>query len=235
MIVWEIYAKTTTMGVNYAPPLEYIFYQTFIQFRGQIITGIITTGLEIVVGYFLAAVVGITIGTVLSQSFLLRQFSLPVLIFSYSIPHAIIAPIFFIWFGAGVQTVIAFVVWTSFFYIFVSTLTGMASVDKEFRQLSNLLQASRWQRISKIEFWAALPYITTGLKISAQSAVIAAIIAEFVSGSSGLGHLIAIQVERVFTGLMFGSVIILTVLAVAWYRFIEYLIDLLIPGPTENK
>lgn len=227
--LWEIFTNfITTRSNQYYPSIEFIVTETLAH-SDLIIEGAQVTILAIVIGFMTAVAFGIFIGTVLAESFLFRQLSLPIVIFSYSMPHGILAPIFFIWFGTGLQTVIAFVTWSAFFNVFVTTLTGMASVDREFYYLADTLGATRWQVLTKIKFWAALPHITTGIKLAAQASVVATVIAEFIAAGAGLGFILVQQGDLVSTGLMFGDLILLIIIAIVWYSLISRLLKILVP------
>ena len=228
---WFIYSTfINTRGDAYFPSIQYTLSQTY-QFRATVLEGIFTTTAEVTVGFLLSIVIGITVGIVFAESFVIRQASLPALVFTYSVPHAIMAPLFIIWFGRGLVGIGLFVAWFGFFQVMINTITGFTQVNEEFRHLGEVVDASRWQMIKKIKFWAALPHITGGIKVAVQQSIIGAVIAEFIASGGGLGFLILNSLLVLREGLTFGVLIVLMIFAVIFYKAVATAIDWAVPGP----
>ena len=73
--------------------------------------------------------------------------------------------------------------------------------------------------MTKIVLWAALPYILTALRVTVPSAMIGAIIGEFISSNRGIGYLVSAASSQyntagVFAGI-FALLIVVAVLDVA--------------------
>jgi NitT/TauT family transport system permease protein len=80
-----------------------------------------------------------------------------------------------------------------------------------------VLKASRWQTFIKIQFPSALPYIFSGMKVSAILAIAGAIVGEFIGSDRGLGFLILSVQATIDTAAMFMAVILVAVIGVALY------------------
>jgi NitT/TauT family transport system permease protein len=231
LVLWEVYSRFFNVrGDAYFPSIEYTIRQS-LEHSALVVQGIQTTAAEVVLGFCLAVAVGIVLGVVFAESFVIRQAALPGLVFTYSVPHAVLAPLFIIWFGSGLIGVGLFVAWFGFFMVLINTITGFTQVSEEFEHLGEVTGASRWQMIKKIKFWAALPHITGGIKVAVQQSIIGAVIAEFIASGGGLGYLILVSGRLLREGLMFGVLIILMVLAVTFYKLVTMAIDALVPGP----
>ena len=229
--LWKVYWEFfNPRGNAYFPSIEYTIHQT-LQYQGQVIQGVITTASEVTVGFLLSVVIGIVVGIVMAESFVVRQMSLPALVFTYSVPHAIMAPLFIIWFGRGILGIGLFVAWFGFFQVMINTLTGFTQINEDFRHLGEVVDASRWQMIKKIKFWAALPHIAGGIKVAVQQAIIGAVIAEFIASGGGLGFLILNSLLVLREGLTFGVLVVLMVFSVIFYKAVTFAIDLAVPGP----
>lgn len=231
-VAWFIYSSfINTRGDAYFPSIEYMLTQTY-QFRGELFAGILTTTAEVMVGFILSIVIGVVLGIIFAESFLIRQASLPALVFTYSVPHAIMAPLFIIWFGRGIVGIGLFVAWFGFFQVLINTITGFTQVNDEFKQLGEVVDATRWQMITKIKLWAAMPNITSGIKVAVQQSIIGAVIAEFIASGGGLGFMILNSLLVLREGLTFGVLITLVLFSVVFYKVVGALIDLIIPGPS---
>ena len=229
--VWKIYSEfINTRGNAYFPSIEYTINQS-LRFSNLLVEGIWTTTAEVTVGFILSVIIGVAVGIVFAESFVIRQASLPALVFTYSVPHAVMAPLFIIWFGRGLVGIGLFVAWFGFFQVMINTLTGFTQVNEEFEHLGEVVNASRWQMIKKIKFWAALPHIAGGIKVAVQQSIIGAVIAEFIASGGGLGFLILNSLLVLREGLTFGVLIVLMVFAVIFYKVVTSIIDMLVPGP----
>ncbi|MFB6254248.1 MAG: ABC transporter permease [Halobacteriaceae archaeon] len=230
-VLWKIYVEFIRYRGNaYFPSISYMIHQS-LRFQDKLIAGVITTATEVTVGFILSVIIGVTVGIIMAESFIVRQISIPALVFTYSVPHAIMAPLFIIWFGRGLLGIGLFVAWFGFFQVMINTLTGFTQINEEFKHLGEVLNASRWQMISKIKFWAALPHIAGGIKVAVQQAIIGAVIAEFIASGGGLGFLILNSLLLLREGLTFGVLIVLMVFSVSFYKVVTFLIDYLSPGP----
>lgn len=231
LVLWEIFTRFfNEQGNVYFPSIAYTVRQS-LEFSDLVVEGFVTTGTEVLVGFVLSVVIGILLGIVFAESFVIRQAALPGLVFSYSVPHAVMAPMFIIWFGRGLIGIGLFVAWFGFFQVLINTITGFTQMDEEFEHLGEVAGASRLQMIRKIKFWAALPHISGGIKVAVQQSFIGAVIAEFIASSSGLGYLILFSGRLLREGLMFGVLIVLMVFAVVFFKLVSLLIDYLVPGP----
>lgn len=233
LVLWEVYSRFFNYrGDVYFPSIEYVITQS-LEYSDLIVEGIRTTAIEIAFGFVLAVIVGVVLGIIFAESYVIRQAALPGLVFTYSVPHAVLAPLFIIWFGSDLIGVGLFVAWFGFFMVLIPTITGFTQINEEFKHLGEITGASRWQMIKKIKFWAALPHITGGVKVAVQQSIIGAVIAEFIASGGGLGYQILVSGRLLREGLMFGVLIVLMVLAVTFYKTVVVLIDHLTPGPRE--
>jgi len=158
-----------------------------------------------------------------------RRAILPFCIFFQTVPIISIAPLLVIWFGFGQPTVRASAFIVSLFPILANTLTGLQETDPQLKELFKLYKPSVWQLIFKLQIPSAIPYILTGIKISAGLAVIGAIVGEFIAGG-GLGSLIDAARTQQRVDLVFSGVIMSSGLALVLVFFIEACSRILLRG-----
>ena len=172
---------------------------------------------EIVLGFLCAVAVGLGFAVAIHLSATLRRALYPLLVASQTIPIVAIAPILVVWFGFGIEPKLAVVALVSFFPITVNTVDGLRSVDPEAIKMMRTLEASRGQLLLRVEGPAALPFLFSGMRIAAVFAPIAALFAEWVGSSAGLGHLILQDNAQLETARLFASVVILITIALALF------------------
>lgn len=178
---------------------------------------------ETVVGFLIAAVLGVAIAVTMDAVPLVRKTIYPLLIGSLVVPKVAIAPLFVIWFGFGYTPKVIVVVLIAFFPIVVDMALGLSSFPRELQLLTRSMGASRSRSFWKIKFPYALPNLFVGLKVGMALAIIGSVVAEFVQSSRGLGFLLLQSNSALRTDLFFAVIVALTALGVVLYLAIEAL------------
>ena len=172
------------------------------------------------IGFALSTVCGISIAVFLSSSRAIQRAYFPYAVFVQTVPIVAIAPLLVIWFGYGLQTVVASAFIVSIFPVIANTLNGILSTDPALRDLFNLYGASTLVTLFKLRFPAALPQILTGLRVSAGLAVIGAIVGEFIGGQ-GLGSVVDVARTQQRTDKVFAAVLLASVLGLGLFGIIN--------------
>lgn len=129
-------------------------------------------------------------------------------------PIVAVAPLFTIWFGFGLAPKILIAAMITFFPMLVNTVIGLRSVDPRAHDFLRALNASRWQVFWRLRVPSSLPYVFAGLRISVPLSLIGAVVAEFLSGSAGMGQLILIANGDFDTPVLFGAVFVLAAMGI---------------------
>jgi NitT/TauT family transport system permease protein len=182
---------------------------------------IVATGIGAVGGLIIGSLAGIALAILMVQSRLLERILMPLLVIDQSIPKLALAPIFVIWFGAGMASRIFIAIVISFFPMIVNAVRGMKSVDTRVNQLMETLSATQWNILIKIRMPNAVPYIFVGLKVAVPLAIIGAVVAEFMQADSGLGYVVLIAVGNVNTPLVFVAVLLMATLSLSLFAVVS--------------
>lgn len=166
---------------------------------------------EVLAGFTLAAVVGISLGAVIALNPLVDKALTPLIVAIQTIPKVAIAPVLIIWFGFGIESKIVIVALIDFFPILVNAVTGFRSSDPRQIMLMKVVKASPWQIFLKVRLFNAIPYLMAGMYIAIVLSVIGAVIGEFLGSAHGLGSQLvqrqgSMDVVGVFSMLVFLSV-----------------------------
>ncbi len=182
------------------------------------------TLLEISGGLGLGLLVATVLGYLLAKCPILEQLVGPYVVAAQAVPVVAIAPLIILWAGSGLLSKVLVAALTLFFPVLVNTMVGFRSVEQELMDLMRVLNASRWQIFTKLEIPAALPILFGGLKIGTALSVIGAVVGEFVAADQGLGFLINLTSRGTLdTALLFVTLGVLVVIAVALYTFVGWL------------
>lgn len=187
------------------------------------------TTLETIVGFVLAAVIGVAAAVLLVYSRTAEKSLYPLILFAQVIPKIAIAPILVVWFGFGMTPKIVLAVLIAFFPVVVSAVAGLRSVDPELLEMSATMGASRWKTFLKIRFPGALPQLMSGLKVAVTLAVVGAVVGEFVGADRGLGYVLLLASGNLDAPLLFADLILMSLIGVVLFVLVELLERILIP------
>lgn len=179
------------------------------------------TALEVLIGFVIAAAVGIPLACLIAASRAARLLVYPLVVATQSVPKIAVAPLFIIWLGFGVEPKILMTVLICFFPIVLDTLVGLDSMQKEIGLLTKSMGARPLDVFMKVRLPSALPNIFAGLKIASSLAVVGAVAAEFVGADIGLGYLLVSAAGQLNTALVFGIIVVLSVFGAAIYYLVE--------------
>jgi NitT/TauT family transport system permease protein len=195
----------------YLLPAPSAVFRAMIDSRAELVRALLATSLGALTGFAMSAVTGIAAAILLSSSRAIERAFYPYAVFFQTVPLIAIAPLLVIWFGYGLQTVIASAFVASVFPVIANTLTGILSTDPALRDLFKLYGATPLVTLFKLRLPAALPQVFTGLRVSAGLAVIGAIVGEFIGGG-GLGSVVDIartqqRIDKVFAAVLLASML----------------------------
>jgi NitT/TauT family transport system permease protein len=173
-------------------------------------------------GLIMAVVFGLAAGAAITASRLVDRMLTPWLVIAHAVPKVVIAPLFLVWFGFGLQSEMFFVVAFTFFPVIVNTVTGLKSADPEQILMVRAMGATPTQVLRKIQFPSALPSICAGIKLAGTLAPVGAVIGEFVASNKGLGHLLIRAVGDMDTPLAFAAVTVFSIFGVLLWRLAEW-------------
>lgn len=181
-----------------------------------------------VASFVIAMILGVFLGTLVSEIRFFERTLQPVLIALQAMPRIALAPIIIVWFGFGPESKIALGVFTAFFPVFVNTAQGMRATDNEQIALMRSLKASRWQIFRLIKLPNAMPYLLAGASIAIIFSMLAVIVGEFLGANRGMGFLITTQSAQMDTAGVMATVFILSAIGVLFHYSLQYLRDRLL-------
>jgi len=169
---------------------------------------------EFAIGYGLSVVVGILAGA-LAGRFRTVEYALdPFLWFLYSAPLIAFYPVFVLWFGLGVPTVIALTFLLSVPQIAASTLNGIQNVNPGLIRAARSLGAAEGDLLWKVVLPASVPVIIAGLRLGIGRALMGVVVGELFGATAGLGYSISYYGALLKTTDMIASLVVIVALGV---------------------
>jgi NitT/TauT family transport system permease protein len=233
MSIWETWVRLGDVSPFILPPPSEIAAQLTI--LDQLWPDLKATLTRVVQGFALACGVGfvLALGIVTFRPFARAIY--PLLVSTQVIPKLAIAPLFLVWFGYGGLSTILIVFLLAFFPIVINTTLGLRSLELEKLYLAQSIGAGWFATFFKIRLPNALPSIFGGLKLAALLSVNGAVVAEFISATSGIGRVLQSAAGDVDLIRLFVAIGYLSVFGLLFFLLMELLERISIPWHVSRR
>ncbi|ULN36419.1 ABC transporter permease [Mycolicibacterium smegmatis] len=143
---------------------------------------------RILLGFGLAAVVGIALGVLVGRSEVARMTLRPFIELIRPIPAIALVPLTILLFPSSEQGIVFITFFAAFFPVVVSTIHAMDSMPKVWEEAAQTMGAGRMSLLFHVILPGALPGIFAGLSVAMGVAWICVVSAEMISGQFGIGY-----------------------------------------------
>lgn len=143
---------------------------------------------RILLGFGLAAVVGIALGVLVGRSEVARMTLRPFIELIRPIPAIALVPLTILLFPSSEQGIVFITFFAAFFPVVVSTIHAMDSMPKVWEEAAQTMGAGRMSLLFHVIIPGALPGIFAGLSVAMGVAWICVVSAEMISGQFGIGY-----------------------------------------------
>jgi sulfonate transport system permease protein len=140
-------------------------------------------------GFAVGGGIGFALGMLNGLSGLSEKLTDSTLQMVRNIPHLALIPLVILWFGIGEEAKLFLVALGVFFPIYVNTLHGVRSVDRQLLEMARAYGMSERAIFWRVVFPGALPSIFVGLRYGLGIMWLTLIVAETISASSGIGFM----------------------------------------------
>jgi nitrate/nitrite transport system permease protein len=145
---------------------------------------------RVAIGYGLAGIVGILIGTIIGQSVWAMRGLDPIFQVLRTISPLAWLPISLAAFRDSQPSAIFVIFITSVWPIIINTAVGIRNIPQDYRNVAAVLRLNHLEFFWKIMIPSAAPYIFTGLRIGIGLSWLAIVAAEMLTGGVGIGFFI---------------------------------------------
>lgn len=200
------YVASTFVKEIFLPSPQKAFYTIYELFANFNLLDDLTASIyRITSGFILAAILAIPLGLLIGTNKRVQAFFEPLIAFVRYMPASAFIPVAILWFGiANMQKI--FIIFVGVFPYLTLLVADVASnVDKNLVDISKTLNEKNTLR--KVVIPASLPGIWDAMRIMFGSAWTFLIIAEIVSATPGLGHMIMesqrfLKTQNIFAGIV---------------------------------
>ena len=227
IVFWYIICLLFELPSFILPSPDLVAIALFNNFS-EILNHSLITLLEILLSLSFGIVLGSFFAVLISLSKRLKRWVMPLLLASQSIPVFALAPILVLWFGYGISSKVVIGTIIVFFPIASNFSDALNKIPKEYIHAGQTLGFSKLQIFNLIKLPNALPGLFSGIRVGACFAPIGAVVGEWIGGSHGLGSYMIYSNARLQIDNMFAALIILIIITISLYHFIDLILKKLI-------
>lgn len=202
-------------------PSPLVVLETLIAKSDVLMSNLWPTMVEAVGGFIIGNLFAVALATAFVHRKTISETFFPLVVLINSIPVVAKAPILVLLLGNGFAPKIAIAAVISFFPTLVNMVRGLEAVNPQAMELMRVLSASKREVFLKLRLYNSLPYLFSGLRISASSSVVGAIVGEWIGSNYGIGALI-IQATYAFdSALLYATVLVGSAFSVLFFMAIS--------------
>lgn len=178
---------------------------------------------ETFISFFLILFLGIGIAVILWWNTRVSGIFEPYLVMLNSLPKSALAPVFIVWLGANMKTIIVAAVSVAVFGTVLTLFHSFAETEEDKLKLITTLGGKKKDILTKVILPGNVPTVISLMKVNLGLALVGVIIGEFLAAKAGLGYLI-IYASQVFKlDIVISSIFLLCVISVLLYHGIAKL------------
>jgi sulfonate transport system permease protein len=190
LVLWQIAARSGLLRAEVLPaPTAVGEAAVRLSLSGELWTHLKISTWRALTGFAIGGGIGFVLGLANGLSSLSETLLDSTLQMLRNIPHLALIPLVILWFGIDEEAKIFLVALGVFFPIYVNTLHGVRSVDRQLLEMGRAYGMSERQLFSRVVLPGALPSVFVGLRYGLGVMWLTLIVAETISASSGIGYM----------------------------------------------
>lgn len=218
LLIWEVLSKYNIINTFlFSSPSRII--NTIL--RVDFIKHISITLYEVFISFILSTFIGIFIAFIMWRFKMFSKVIDPYITIFNSLPKVALGPLFIIWVGASMKSIVFMALTISIFTTIISIYNGFISVNKNYILLLKSFSCSRLQLFRYVILPSNISNIISTLKINISLTLIGVIMGELLVSKMGLGYLIMYGSQVFNLDLVICSIFILGIISYVMYLVIN--------------
>jgi ABC-type nitrate/sulfonate/bicarbonate transport system permease component len=234
--LWQLLASTGVAPPSLLPAPGAVFARLFEQLGSPTYLGhAATTLFRLFAGFGIAVVIGVTLGMAAMGLRAVEAGLMPLVRVLAPVPKIALYPAFILTLGFESASKIALVAADAAFPILLATYWGASAVEPKLAWAAQAVGVSRLRCLFTVVLPAALPSVLTGCRIALVISCIVVFLAEMITSTDGLGHLLVRAARSFQTVDMFVPLITISLLGLCLNAGFNALRRRLLIGFPEEK
>ncbi|HEX6870465.1 MAG TPA: ABC transporter permease [Micromonosporaceae bacterium] len=176
---------------------------------GEIWVHVSASLLRGLLGFAIATAVCVPLGVLIGWLKPVERVLGPLIELFRQLPSLAMFPIFLLFFGIGLQSQLAMVIWAAAWPILLTTISGTRSVDARLIKAARTLGAAPRDLFLRVVIPSAVPYIATGLRLGGSFSFLVLVGAEMIGANEGIGFLVISSQQLFKIPQMFAALVVL--------------------------
>ncbi len=223
LVLWQVVQDSVSTarmadgltGLNSFVPTPKIIFETFVNQGGMIVREMFETLHKALLGLFFGGIFALAMSVLFLVVTSMRRVLFPVFLAVNSFPIIGFAPAIILAFGQGSFASIVFIAGLiSYFPILIHLDAAFRNTDRELIECAQVMGARKRQIIQKIILPLAVPSVFSAMKLAIPASIIGATIGEWLGSRTGVGQLITVSLYQLKPGLMYASLLLITLVSV---------------------
>lgn len=221
--LWEI---TTRLGIVdafvFSSPSRVIKSMITMAADGSLFRHIGITLMETFISFGLVIVLSLMISILLWWNDSVSKVMEPYLVILNSLPKSALAPVFIVWLGNNMKTIIIAAISVAVFGSIISLFTDFKEVEEDKIKLIRTLGGNKKDILLRVVIPSNIPSIISVMKVNIGLSLVGVIIGEFLAAKAGLGYLIIYGSQVFKLDYVIMSIVILCIVAALLYKLLGY-------------
>ncbi|MFZ5783462.1 MAG: ABC transporter permease [Pseudomonadota bacterium] len=214
--LWEASAALGWVKSENWPPLTDVLRAVVVGImQGELGPALASTLSRMAAGFALGTCAAVVLGVVLARVRLLDEALRPLIEIQRTLPPPAIVPPLILLLGVDEALKITVVAMAAFAPVFVNTYAGIRGADETLYLTARTFGLGRLATIWKVVLPNSVPFISAGMRTALSLSLIVAVIAEMISGASGVGYYLMSMQFAMRAADMYAAVICLGVVGYA--------------------
>jgi len=211
LLIWELSARTGLVDpLLISSPIAVARAGYTLLSEGEIWRDLEVSATEFLVGYGLAAAIGIPLGVATGRCRRASYLIGPFIDALNAVPRLTLLPLIVIWFGIGIWSKVVVVFLGAVIPIAISTHSGVKTNEARFLNVARSFGASEFKILSSIVLPGTVPFIFAGLKYGSGRALLGVVAGELYAATAGIGFMIGNAGNNLRADVLFFGVLLFT-------------------------
>ncbi len=206
----------------YVVPTPTAIFSVFVKNWSLLLANFWPTAVEAVAGFVIGNTAATLLAVVFVHSRWLQAAYFPVVLFFNTIPILALSPIIILIFGLGMTPKIVIASVICFFPTLINMIRGLDSATPSEHELFHVLSSTRSEVFWRLRLPRALPLLFSSLRIASATAVIGAIVGEWIGSDKGLGALIIQATFNYQSDRLYAAIVMSSSLSIALFLIVVF-------------
>lgn len=175
---------------------------------------------ETLISFTIVIVLGLIVAVLLWWNESISKVLEPYLVVLNSLPKSALAPVFIVWLGNNMKTIITAAVLVAVFGTIISLYADFNSIEEDKIKLIETLGGKKKDVLFKVIIPSNIPSIISIMKVNIGLSLVGVIIGEFLAAKAGLGYLIIYGSQVFKLDWVIMSIVLLCILATGLYKIL---------------